>query len=192
MRWSGLRDYSHPRTLEWNIMEDKAAGIKLLFLDVDGVLTDGRITLNEKGEELKSFDVKDGFGLKLLMRDGIEIVIVTGRRSRVVVHRARELGIREVYQGISDKRLVCSRLIEKRGLMKSQVGSVGDDLPDLAMFRESGLCITVADAAREVREEADFITSKRGGHGAVREICEWILKCRGRWPRIAFTEQSRG
>ena len=173
-------------------MEDKAAGIKLLFLDVDGVLTDGRITLNEKGEEVKSFDVKDGFGLKLLMRHGIEVVIVTGRRSRVVDHRARELGIREVYQGISDKRLVCRRLIEKRGLRKSQVGSVGDDLPDLAMFRESGLCITVADAAREVREEADFITSKRGGHGAVREICEWILKCRGSWPRIAFTEQSRG
>ena len=172
-------------------MEDKAAGIKLLFLDVDGVLTDGRITLNEKGEEVKSFDVKDGFGLKLLMRDGIEVVIVTGRRSRVVAHRARELGIHEVYQGISDKRLVCRRLIEKRGLRKSQVGSVGDDLPDLAMFRESGLCITVADAAREVREEADFITSKRGGHGAVREICEWILKCRGCWPRIAFTEQSR-
>ena len=173
-------------------MEDKAAGIKLLFLDVDGVLTDGRITLNEKGEEVKSFDVKDGFGLKLLMRDGIEVVIVTGRRSRAVAHRARELGIREVYQGTSDKRLVCRRLIEKRGLMKLQVGSVGDDLPDLAMFRESGLCIAVADAAGEVREEADFITSKRGGHGAGREICEWILKCRGRWPRIAFTEQSRG
>ncbi len=173
-------------------MEDKAAGIKLLFLDVDGVLTDGRITLNEKGEEVKSFDVKDGFGLKLLMRDGVEVVIVTGRRSRAVAHRARELGIREVYQGTSDKRLVCRRLIEKRGLMKSQVGSVGDDLPDLAMFRESGLCIAVADAAGEVREEADFITSKRGGHGAVREICEWILKCRGCWPRIAFTEQSRG
>jgi 3-deoxy-D-manno-octulosonate 8-phosphate phosphatase (KDO 8-P phosphatase) len=173
-------------------MEDKALGIKLLFLDVDGVLTDGRITLNENGEEIKSFDVKDGLGLKLLMRDGIEVVIVTGRRSRVVAHRARELGIREVYQGISDKRLVCRRLIEKRGLHKSQVGSVGDDLPDLAMFRESGLCITVADAAREVREQADFITSKKGGMGAVREISEWILKCRGRWPRIAFTEQSRG
>ncbi len=172
-------------------MEDKAAGLKLLLLDVDGVLTDGRITLNEKGEEVKSFDVKDGFGLRLLMRDGIEVVIVTGRRSRVVAHRARELGIREVYQGISDKRVVCRRLIEKRGLTKLQVGSVGDDLPDLAMFHESGLCITVADAAREVREEADFITSKRGGYGAVREICEWILKCRGCWPRIAFTEQSR-
>ena len=173
-------------------MEDKAAAIKLLFLDVDGVLTDGRITLNENGEEIKSFDVKDGFGLKLLMKDGIEVVIVTGRKSRVVAHRAKELGIREVYQGVSDKRLICRRLIEKRGFDKSQVGSVGDDLPDLAMFKESGLCITVADAAREVREQADFIASKRGGMGAVREISEWILKCRGRWPRIAFTDQSRG
>jgi len=169
-------------------MEDKAAALKLLFLDVDGVLTDGHITLNENGEETKSFDVKDGFGLKLLMKDGIEVVIVTGRRSRVVAHRARELGIREVYQGISDKRLVCRRLIEKRGFDKSQVGSVGDDLPDLAMFQESGLRMTVADAAREVREQADFITNKRGGMGAVREISEWILKCRGRWPRIAFTD----
>ena len=173
-------------------MEDKAAAIKLLFLDVDGVLTDGRITLNENGEEIKSFDVKDGLGLKLLMKDGIEVVIVTGRKSRVVAHRAKELGIREVYQGVSDKRLICRQLIEKRGFDKSQVGSVGDDLPDLAMFQESGLCITVADAVREVREQADFIASKRGGMGAVREISEWILKCRGRWPRIAFTDQSRG
>lgn len=164
----------------------------MLFLDVDGVLTDGRITLNENGEEVKTFDVKDGLGLKLLMSDGVEVVIVTGRRSRVVAHRARELGIREVYQGISDKSAVCKRLIAQKGLKKSEVGSMGDDLPDLAMFRESGLRITVADAAREVREQADFITHKRGGYGAVREVSEWILKCRGRWPRIAFTEQSRG
>ena len=173
-------------------MEDKAAGIKLLFLDVDGVLTDGRITLNENGEEVKTFDVKDGLGLKLLMSDGVEVVIVTGRRSRAVAHRARELGIREVYQGISDKSALCKRLIAQKGLKKSEVGSMGDDLPDLAMFRESGLRITVADAAREVREQADFITHKRGGYGAVREVSEWILRCRGQWPRIAFTEQSRG
>jgi len=173
-------------------LEDKALHIKLLFLDVDGVLTDGRITLNEKGEELKSFDVKDGFGLKLLMRDGIEVAIITGRRSRVVAHRARELGIQKVYQGVFDKRILCRRLIEERGLVRSQVAAVGDDLPDLAMFQESGLCMTVADAVREVREQADFIASRRGGQGAVREISEWILKCRGCWPRIAFTEQTGG
>ena len=171
-------------------MKDKAAQIKLIFLDVDGILTDGRITLNEKGEETKSFDVKDGLGLKLLMLDGIEIVIVTGRSSPVVAHRAGELGIHEVFQGISDKRSVCRGLIEKRGLSKSQVGAVGDDLPDLAMFGESGLCMTVADAAKEVQEQADYIATRSGGRGAVREISEWILKCRGSWPRIAFTEQS--
>ncbi len=173
-------------------MEDKAIHMKLLFLDVDGVLTDGRITLNERGEEVKSFDVKDGYGLKLIMADGIEVVIITGRRSRVVAHRAQELGIREVHHGISRKGPLCRRLMEERGLARSQVGCVGDDLPDLAMFQEAGLCMTVADAATEVREQADYITSRRGGHGAVREICEWILKCRGRWPRIAFTEQSAG
>jgi 3-deoxy-D-manno-octulosonate 8-phosphate phosphatase (KDO 8-P phosphatase) len=173
-------------------LEGKAIHIKLLFLDVDGVLTDGRITLNERGEEVKSFDVKDGYGLKLIMADGIEVVIITGRRSRVVAHRAQELGIREVYQGISHKGPLCRRLMEERGFTRSQVGCVGDDLPDLAMFQEVGLCMTVADAAAEVREQADYITSRRGGHGAVREICEWILKCRGRWPRIAFTEQSAG
>lgn len=170
-----------------NALEKKAAEIKLLFMDVDGVLTDGRITLNERGEEIKSFDVKDGYGLKLLMRDGIEVIIVTGRRSRVVAHRARELGISEVYQGISDKRSLCRRLIEERGLVRSQIASVGDDLPDLAMFQESGLRISVADAAGEVREQADFISSRKGGFGAVREIAEWMLKCRGCWPRIAFT-----
>ena len=173
-------------------MEDKAVGIKLLFIDVDGVLTDGRIILNENGEEIKTFDVKDGYGLKLLMQDGVEVVIVTGRRSRVVAHRARELGIREVFQGVGDKSAVCKRLMAQKGLQKFEVGAVGDDLPDLAMFRESGLRIAVADAVGEVRENADYITKKKGGHGAVREVSEWILKCRGRWPRIAFTEQNRG
>ncbi len=168
-------------------LEKRASEIRLLFMDVDGVLTDGRITLNEKGEEIKSFDVKDGYGLKLLMHNGIEVVIVTGRRSPVVAHRARELGISGVYQGVSDKRAVCEHLIEMRGLAKSQIASVGDDLPDLAMFQVSGLCITVADAAPEVRERADFVSSHKGGFGAVREIAEWMLKCRGCWPRIAFT-----
>lgn len=173
-------------------MKPKVTQIKLLFLDVDGVLTDGRITLNEKGEEIKSFDVKDGLGLKLLMREGIEVVIITGRQSRIVAHRARELGIRKIYQGVSDKHTVCRRIIEERGLLKSQIASVGDDLPDLAMFRLSGLCFTVADAAREVRDAADFVANRKGGRGAVREIAEWILKYRGCWPRIAFTDQSTG
>lgn len=173
-------------------MKEKAARIKLLILDVDGVLTDGRITMNERGEEVKSFNVKDGLGLKMLMSTGIEVVIITGRKSMVVEHRARELGIDEVWQGIKDKRVLSKKIIGEKGLEKEEVCCIGDDLPDLAMFMEAGLRIAVADGVEEVREEADFVTKKKGGYGAVREACEWILKSKGAWPKIGFTEQSVG
>lgn len=173
-------------------MKEKAASIKLLILDVDGVLTDGRITMNERGEEVKSFNVKDGLGLKMLMSAGIEVVIITGRKSMVVEHRAKELGIDEVWQGIKDKKALCKKIIGEKGLKKKEVCCIGDDLPDLAMFMEAGLRIAVADGVEEVREEADFVTKKKGGYGAVREACEWILKSKGAWPKIGFTEQTRG
>ncbi len=159
-------------------MEKKAAKIKLLFLDVDGVLTDGRIIMNAHGEEIKAFDVKDGQGLKMLLSIGVEVAIVSGRKSRVVEYRARDLGIKQLYQGVNDKKSLCRQLIEERGLEKEQVCCMGDDLPDLAMFRESGLRIAVADAAEEVRRAADRVTKNRGGRGAVREVCEWLLACR--------------
>lgn len=173
-------------------MKEKAASIKLLILDVDGVLTDGRITMNERGEEIKSFNVKDGLGLKILMSTGVGVVIITGRKSMVVKHRAEELGIDEVWQGIKDKKALCKRIIGEKGLKKEEVCCIGDDLPDLAVFMEAGLRIAVADGVEEVREQADFVTKKRGGHGAVREACEWILKSKGAWPKIGFTEQSGG
>jgi len=173
-------------------MKEKAARIKLLILDVDGVLTDGRITINERGEEVKSFNVKDGLGLKMLMSTGIEAVIITGRKSMVVEHRAKELGIDEVWQGIKDKRALCKRIIREKGLEKKEICCIGDDLPDLAMFMEAGLRIAVADGVEEVREKADFVTKKKGGCGAVREACELILKSKGAWPKIGFTEQSGG
>ena len=173
-------------------MKKKAASIKVLILDVDGVLTDGRITLNERGDEVKSFNVKDGLGLKILMSTGIEVVIITGRKSMVVEHRARELGIDEVWQGIKDKRALCKKIIGEKGLKKKEVCCIGDDLPDLAMFMETGLRIAVADAVEEVGKKADFVTKKNGGYVAVREACEWILRSRGAWPKIGFTEQSGG
>ena len=173
-------------------MREKAATIKLLILDVDGVLTDGRITMNERGEEVKSFNVKDGLGLKILMSAGIEVVIITGRKSMVVEHRAKELGIEKVYQGIADKGKLCREIIGEKGLKRGEVCCIGDDLPDLAMFMEAGFNIAVADAVEEVREEADFVTRKKGGDGAVREACEWILKSRGAWSKIGFTEQTGG
>lgn len=166
--------------------------IKLLFVDVDGVLTDGRITMNEKGQEIKSFHVKDGLGLKMLMSAGIEVVILTGRTSGAVAHRAKELGIMALYQGSADKGVVCRQILREKGLGKGDAGCIGDDLPDLAMFREAGLRIAVADAAEEVRRKADFVTSAKGGHGAVREACEWILKRQGEWPKNGFTELTGG
>ncbi|HDZ91433.1 MAG: HAD hydrolase family protein [Deltaproteobacteria bacterium] len=172
-------------------MDERLAAIKMLILDVDGVLTDGRITMNEKGEEVKSFDVKDGFGLKLLMSAGVEVVIVSGRKSEVVKQRAVELGIGQVWQGVEDKKILCRKIIREKGLGKIEVCSIGDDLPDLDVFGETGLRVAVADAVGEVRDAADFVTEKRGGRGAVRELCELILKERGDWPSIGFTEQSR-
>jgi YrbI family 3-deoxy-D-manno-octulosonate 8-phosphate phosphatase len=166
------------------MIEKKALNIQILFLDVDGVLTEGRITLDEGGKELKTFHVKDGQGLKLLLSGGVDVVIVTARESRALVQRARELGIEAVYQGISDKRSLCRGILTERNLDKKAACSVGDDLPDLGMFRESGLRIAVADAAKEVREAADFITRSRGGLGAVREVCELILKSQGKWAPI--------
>jgi 3-deoxy-D-manno-octulosonate 8-phosphate phosphatase (KDO 8-P phosphatase) len=169
-------------------MKDKRGNIKLLFVDVDGVLTDGRITINERGEEVTSFHVKDGLGLKMLMSAGIEVVIITGRASAAVVHRAKELGITGLYQESADKGAVCRRILRQKGVDKRETGCIGDDLPDLAMFKETGVCIAVADAAEEVRQQADFVTHTKGGYGAVREACEWLLRQQGKWPKNGFTE----
>lgn len=162
-------------------IEDKAGRIKLLLLDVDGVLTDGRILLDQRGGEQKSFDVKDGEGLKLLLRAGLTAALVSGRRSEVVERRAQELGIEAVYQGVKDKSSVCRQLQKQRSLDTEEICCIGDDLPDLAMFSEAGLRMAVADAVQEVREAADMVLSHKGGRGAVREACEWLLRKQGKW-----------
>lgn len=162
-------------------IEEKARNIKLLILDVDGVLTDGVIHVSERGEEAKSFHVRDGYGLKLLTESGIEVAIISGRKSGAVEYRAKELGIGMVFQGVKDKGPVCRRIMERAGLKKSEVASVGDDLPELSVFRHSGIRIAVADAVHEVREAADVVTTREGGRGAVREISEWLLKLQGKW-----------
>ncbi len=167
--------------------EEWAAKIALLILDVDGVLTDGSIIMNDHGEEIKCFNVKDGHGLRLLMNAGIHVAIITGRKSNSVKHRARDLGIREVYQGIKDKESLCNELIQYKELDKAQVCCMGDDLPDLPMFNQVGISIAVADASPELRREADYVTEKKGGKGAVREVCELILKAQGKWPYIGST-----
>jgi len=156
-------------------LREKVQAIKLVLLDVDGVMTDGRLWICSKGEIFKSFDVKDGIGLKRLLAKGVEVALVTGRKSKIVKRRAKELGITKVFQGVSDKRAIARKLRTKMGLERANVCAIGDDIPDLGLFEEAGLCVAVSDAVKEVREGADIITERRGGRGAVREVCEWIL-----------------
>jgi YrbI family 3-deoxy-D-manno-octulosonate 8-phosphate phosphatase len=164
--------------------KDTAAKIKMLILDVDGVMTNGRITINEQGEEIKTFHAKDGQGLRLLMDSGIDVVIISGRDSRAVERRAADLGIKTLFQGIQDKGPLCAELIQQRGFGKEEVCCMGDDLPDIPMFRQVGLAVAVADAAPEVRDSAHWVTHNNGGMGAVREVCERILKAQGLWSHL--------
>ncbi|MGK2943934.1 MAG: KdsC family phosphatase [Desulfuromonadales bacterium] len=159
--------------------------IKLLLLDVDGVMTDGRIIYDSDGGETKAFDVKDGHGLKLLQRAGIRVGIITGRQSTIVVRRAAELGIELVYQGAKDKRLPFNEILQKLALAPEEVAYIGDDIVDLPVMRQVGFAVTVADAVDDVKPFADMVTERPGGRGAVREVCDFLLKETGRWPTVA-------
>jgi 3-deoxy-D-manno-octulosonate 8-phosphate phosphatase (KDO 8-P phosphatase) len=158
--------------------------IRLLLLDVDGVMTDGRIIYLNDGAEAKAFDVKDGHGLKLIQRAGIRVGIITGRQSEVVARRAAELGIEIVYQGAKDKMLPFLEIIEKLGLEPCEVAYVGDDLVDLPVMRQAGFSATVADAVDDIKPYVDLVTSRPGGRGAVREVCDFLLKQSGRWSSV--------
>jgi 3-deoxy-D-manno-octulosonate 8-phosphate phosphatase (KDO 8-P phosphatase) len=158
----------------------KAREIKLLVLDVDGVLTDGRLWYDNSGEELKAFDIQDGLGIKLLMRSGVDVGIITGRRSALVARRARELGIRHVVQGREDKLVALRTLAEELAVPLEEIAYMGDDLPDLSAIRAVGLGIAVANARPVVAEHASYKTARSGGDGAVREICELILQAHGK------------
>ncbi|HUL18230.1 MAG TPA: HAD-IIIA family hydrolase [Steroidobacteraceae bacterium] len=149
--------------------------IELLVLDVDGVLTDGRLYFGPRGEALKVFHVRDGFGIVQLRRAGLEVAVISGRRSRMVSARCRELGVRHLYQGVSDKLAALQRLLARLKLPPSACACVGDDLPDLPLMRGVALSFAVADAHPAVRRAADVITRLPGGHGAVREVCDRLL-----------------
>lgn len=157
----------------------RAATVRLLALDVDGVLTDGRIYYGNDGEELKAFNIKDGLGIKLLQSAGVEVAIITGRQSNIVARRARELGIDRVVQGREDKRDALLELCRERELQLQDCAYMGDDLPDLGAINSAGLGMTVADASAAVSRAADWRSSFNGGCGAVREACEYILSARG-------------
>ena len=157
------------------------AKIKLLLLDVDGILTDGRIIYDNNGIESKAFHVRDGHGLKMLQRAGFKVGIITGRESNVVTHRAKELGIKLVYQGAKNKMIPYEEILEKTGLDDEQVAYVGDDLVDLPILRRVGCSFTVADAVTDIKSYVDYITTLAGGCGAVREICDMLLRQSGKW-----------
>jgi 3-deoxy-D-manno-octulosonate 8-phosphate phosphatase (KDO 8-P phosphatase) len=158
--------------------------IKMLILDVDGVLTDGGIILDNEGNELKAFHVRDGHGLKMLTRTGTQVALITGRYSKVVERRAHELGIIEVYQRCHVKSVAYEHLIEKFGLSDEEVAYIGDDIVDLPILKRVGLPVAVADATDETKAAAVYITRSNGGRGAVREICDLILKAKGKWEEL--------
>ncbi len=161
-----------------------AKNIKLLLLDVDGVLTDGKLYYGNSGEELKAFNIQDGLGIKLLQEGGVKVGIITGRVSTLLQRRADELGINPVIQGREDKLTALRELLENQNLGLHQIAFMGDDLPDLSAINLVGLGITVANACSTLAAKADWQTLRSGGDGAVREAAEMILKAQGKFDTL--------
>ena len=152
--------------------------VQMLVLDVDGVLTDGRLFYGARGESFKAFHVRDGHGIKQVAAAGITVAIISGRKSAAVTFRARELGIRHVTQGANDKLAALEKLARARSMALEHCACVGDDTPDAPMLQVAGVAIAVADAHVDALAVADLVTTRAGGHGAVREVCDWLLDAR--------------
>lgn len=165
-------------------MRKKAANIRLLLLDVDGVLTDGRIIVDDRGVETKHFHVRDGQGIALLKRAGIEVGFITGRKSRVVGHRARDLKVSLLFQGVDDKLAIYEQIKKKIALTDPQIAYVGDDMIDLPVLRRVGFAVAVGDGWPELKSLVDYVTVTSGGRGAVREVAELLLKSQGKWSKL--------
>jgi 3-deoxy-D-manno-octulosonate 8-phosphate phosphatase (KDO 8-P phosphatase) len=165
----------------------KAKKLKLLILDVDGVLTDGKLFFDEQGREYKSFHARDGHGIKLLQKTGVVVAVISGRKSPTVALRMKSLGIEHVYQGHEDKISAFEEIIQKVGCQTEQAAHVGDDLLDLPIMTRVGLAIAVYDAVKEVKDFADWNTTLAGGQGAVREVCDLIMQAQGTFADIVAT-----
>ncbi len=159
---------------------EKFRRIKLLLLDVDGVLTDGRIIFSSR-DELKFFDVQDGLGIVLLRRAGIDSIIITAKKSRAVSKRAKDMEIKEVYQNSRNKLKIYNKILRRYKIPSQEIAFIGDEIIDIPVLEKVGLSISVPNAVDEVKEKVDYITQKQGGRGAVREICDLILKTQGKW-----------
>ena len=162
----------------------RAQAIRLLILDVDGVLTDGRLYFDAQGEPLKVFHVRDGHGIKMAQRAGIEVALLSGRRSEAAFHRATELGIDRFFQGLRDKLAAMKEIEAALQIRLQEVAVVGDELVDLPIMARAGLAVAVADAVPEVLAAAHWVTTNPGGRGAVREVCDLLLKAQGKWEEI--------
>ncbi|WP_280546670.1 HAD hydrolase family protein [Halomonas sp. 11-S5] len=166
---------------------DRLRRVRLLALDVDGVLTDGRLYFQADGVEIKAFHTHDGHGIKLAQRAGIVVALITGRDSPMVNQRAAALGVKHVFQGAEKKLSVLRELCRGLGLELEQVAYCGDDMPDVAAIRRAGVGISVPGAPAYIRQHADWVTEAVGGHGAVREICDTLLQAQGHWDAVLDT-----
>ena len=160
-------------------VQERAARVRLMIFDVDGVLTDGRLYYGPQGEWLKAFDVRDGQGMKLLAASGVRLAIISGRRSEALAARARDLGIAELHQGVEDKRAAFDALVVRLGLDAQQAGFAGDDYIDLPVLGRCGFAVTVPDAPDVVKARSHHVTRAPGGRGAAREICEVVMRAQG-------------
>jgi len=167
-----------------------AIPIKMLLLDVDGILTDGTLYFGNDGEAFKAFNIYDGIGIKWLQRSGIKVGIVTGRTSQIVARQANDLGINIVVQGREDKLVAVKELAKQHQLNLTEIAYMGDDLPDLTAIQHCGLGLTSANAVLQIKQKADWISTATGGHGAVREACEFIMSAQGKFESILDSYRS--
>lgn len=161
-------------------LRERVLKIKAVILDVDGVLTDGRLMLGNYGDELKFFDIHDGFGIQVLRQAGFKTAMITGRKSRINERRAKELKV-PLFQKVKDKLKVYEKLLKKFGLEADETCYMGDDIPDIPVLRRAGFAVAVDNAVEEVKRLSHYVTQKKGGRGAVREVTELILKLQNKW-----------
>lgn len=172
--------HDHPLQAELNdALLARAKAVRLVLFDVDGVLTDGRLYVDNRGEEYKAFNSRDGHGLKMLQRNGVEVGIITGRSSQIVEHRTRELGIRHVRQGCADKLPVYEQMVSELKLGHEQVAFVGDDVVDLPIMLRAGLAVCPRDGSFLVRRHSHWVTPSEGGRGCARDVCELLMLAQG-------------
>ena len=184
--------YKEKQELSTESLTASLQKIKLLALDVDGVLTAGSIYISPAGEVFKGFNAKDGMGISCALRSGLQIAVITGRQSPIVERRCEELGITLLQQGVKDKRLALQQMAQKLGLVREEIAYMGDDLNDIPAFKASGLNLVPADAAIEVMAVADIITKASGGRGAVREAITMILAAQDNWNVIVNSYLNAG